>query len=183
VRRSGVFGCGFPHLLRPLDLRPARVACRAWARGGTLRNARRTAEDGRGRSARSDVARHTGLPAGGADRPSEPVRWSQRPDRRLFSVVAQPGQHAVIYGERGVGKTSLAGVAAEMLASANVLTARATCDVSDDFSSVWQKSLGEIVIHSSALAGASSAASPAAPARVRACRRGRARILRGIRRA
>jgi Holliday junction resolvasome RuvABC ATP-dependent DNA helicase subunit len=68
----------------------------------------------------------------------------------VFSVVAQPGQHAVIYGERGVGKTSLAGVTAEMLASANVLTARATCDVSDDFASVWQKSLSEIVIHSTA---------------------------------
>jgi Cdc6-like AAA superfamily ATPase len=68
----------------------------------------------------------------------------------VFSVVAQPGQHAVIYGERGVGKTSLAGVTAEMLEGANVLTARATCDVSDDFASVWQKSLGEIVIHSTA---------------------------------
>jgi Cdc6-like AAA superfamily ATPase len=61
----------------------------------------------------------------------------------LFSVVAQPGQHAVIYGERGVGKTSLAAVAAEMLRASNVLTGRATCDVSDDFSSVWRKILDE----------------------------------------
>jgi Cdc6-like AAA superfamily ATPase len=62
----------------------------------------------------------------------------------VFSVVAQPGQHAVIYGERGVGKTSLATVAAELLRSANILTARATCDVSDDFGTVWRKALGEI---------------------------------------
>ena len=62
----------------------------------------------------------------------------------IFSVVAQPGQHAVIYGERGVGKTSLAAVAAELLEGANVLTARTTCDVSDDFSSVWRKALGEV---------------------------------------
>ena len=68
----------------------------------------------------------------------------------VFSVVAQPGQHAVIYGERGVGKTSLAAVTAEMLAGANVLIARATCDISDDYSSVWQKCLEEIVIHSTA---------------------------------
>ena len=62
----------------------------------------------------------------------------------VFSVVAQPGQHAVVYGERGVGKTSLASVAAQLLEGANVVTARATCDVSDDFSSVWRKALGEV---------------------------------------
>ncbi|HEU0247575.1 MAG TPA: ATP-binding protein [Gaiellaceae bacterium] len=62
----------------------------------------------------------------------------------VFSVVAQPGQHAVVYGERGVGKTSLGLVAAELLRGANVLSAWATCDASDDFSSVWRKALGEI---------------------------------------
>jgi Cdc6-like AAA superfamily ATPase len=64
----------------------------------------------------------------------------------LFAVLGQPGQHAVVYGERGVGKTSLATVAAQMLRSSNVLTARATCDASDDFGSVWRKALDEIVI-------------------------------------
>ena len=66
----------------------------------------------------------------------------------VFSVAAQPGQHAVIYGERGVGKTSLATVAAELLRSANVLTARATCDRGDDFGSVWRKALNEIEFRS-----------------------------------
>src|SRR3970040_1644832 len=66
----------------------------------------------------------------------------------VFAVVAQPGQHAVIYGERGVGKTSLAGVNAEMRGSADVVPARATCNASDDFASVWQQVLDEIVIHS-----------------------------------
>lgn len=66
----------------------------------------------------------------------------------VFSAVAQPGQHAVIYGERGVGKTSLAAVSAELLAGGNVLIARTTCDVSDDFGSVWRKALDEIVFHS-----------------------------------
>jgi Cdc6-like AAA superfamily ATPase len=63
----------------------------------------------------------------------------------VFAVLSQPGQHAVIYGERGVGKTSLTTVTAEMLRSSNVLNARATCDTSDDFSSVWRKALDEIV--------------------------------------
>jgi len=62
----------------------------------------------------------------------------------VFSIVSQPGQHAIVYGERGVGKTSLGLVAAELLRAANVLTAWATCDASDNFSSVWGKALGEI---------------------------------------
>jgi hypothetical protein len=62
----------------------------------------------------------------------------------LFSIVSQPGQHAIVYGERGVGKTSLGLVAVELLRASNVLSAWATCDASDDFSSVWRKALGEI---------------------------------------
>lgn len=89
-----------------------------------------------------------------AFRPSAPIDrrslFSGRTDQiaELFSVVAQPGQHAVIYGERGVGKTSIAAVVAELLASSGVLTARTTCDSGDDFSSVWRKALGEIALHS-----------------------------------
>jgi energy-coupling factor transporter ATP-binding protein EcfA2 len=62
----------------------------------------------------------------------------------LYSVVAQPGQHAVVYGERGVGKTSLVTVVAEMLTGSGVRAARAICDSSDDFGSVWRKALSEI---------------------------------------
>ena len=56
----------------------------------------------------------------------------------------QPGQHAVVYGERGVGKTSLVSVAAEVLAASGVVTARTTCDRSDGYESVWRKALGEL---------------------------------------
>jgi len=62
----------------------------------------------------------------------------------IFSIISQPGQHALVYGERGVGKTSLGMVAAELLRASNVLSAWATCDASDDFASVWHKALGEI---------------------------------------
>lgn len=62
----------------------------------------------------------------------------------LFGVAEQPGQHAVVFGERGVGKTSLVTVAAETLAAAGVVTARTTCDRSDDYESVWRKALDEI---------------------------------------
>jgi Cdc6-like AAA superfamily ATPase len=85
-----------------------------------------------------------------AFRPAAPIdrralfagRLTQMGD--LYAVIEQPGQHAVVYGERGVGKTSLVTVVAEMLASAGVLTARATCDRSDSFGSVWWKVLDEI---------------------------------------
>jgi AAA ATPase domain len=85
-----------------------------------------------------------------AFRPSAPTDrralFSGRSDQiaELFSAVAQPGQHAVVYGERGVGKTSLAAVTAELLASSGALAARTTCDSGDDFASVWRKALGEI---------------------------------------
>jgi Cdc6-like AAA superfamily ATPase len=87
---------------------------------------------------------------GEAFRPAAPIDrrslFSGRSEQisELFSIVAQPGQHAIVYGERGVGKTSMAAVTTEMLMSANHLCARATCDVSDDFGSVWRKALDEI---------------------------------------
>jgi Cdc6-like AAA superfamily ATPase len=67
----------------------------------------------------------------------------------LFAAVDQPGQHAVVFGERGVGKTSLATVAAETLAAADVICARTTCDRSDDFESVWKKALDELLFTTS----------------------------------
>ena len=87
---------------------------------------------------------------GEACRPAAPIDrrslFSGRSEQlsEVFSVVAQPGQHCVIYGERGVGKTSLATVAGELLRASSVLTARTTCDASDDFASVWHKALGEL---------------------------------------
>jgi Cdc6-like AAA superfamily ATPase len=67
----------------------------------------------------------------------------------LFAAVDQPGQHAVVFGERGVGKTSLATVAAETLAAADVICARTTCDRSDDFETVWKKALDELLLTTS----------------------------------
>ena len=93
---------------------------------------------------------------GRAFRPAAPVDrrdlFAGRAEQiaELFSVVGQPGQHAVVYGERGVGKTSLTTVAAETLRGSNVLTARATCDTSDDFTSVWRKALDDVALRTSA---------------------------------
>jgi Cdc6-like AAA superfamily ATPase len=89
---------------------------------------------------------------GEAFRPAAPIDRRElfagrtRQIAEIFSAVSQPGQHVVVYGERGVGKTSLASVTSEMLQSSNVLTSRATCDTSDDFGSLWRKALDEIVV-------------------------------------
>jgi hypothetical protein len=86
-------------------------------------------------------------------RPAAPIDrrglFSGRADEiaELYSVIPQPGQHAVVYGERGVGKTSLATVVGELLRGSGILVARATCDSSDDFSTVWRKALSELAFN------------------------------------
>ena len=62
---------------------------------------------------------------------------------QILDVVAQRGQHAVVYGERGVGKTSLAAVATNGLLDRRTIALRVNCDGSDNFESIWRKVLGE----------------------------------------
>lgn len=66
-------------------------------------------------------------------------RWQQIRD--VANVVGQRGQHAVIYGERGVGKTSLANVLSEIFAQMreeiNLKSVRVNCNSSDTFDSLW----------------------------------------------
>src|ERR1700733_13370267 len=45
----------------------------------------------------------------------------------LYTVMRQRGQHAVIYGERGVGKTSLASIAADQAKRDEFFTAPVIC--------------------------------------------------------
>lgn len=68
----------------------------------------------------------------------------------VLDAVGQRGQHAIVYGERGVGKTSLTTVMGEILgafpSSDTVLVPRTNCDGTDDFASVWRKVLAEVQI-------------------------------------
>jgi hypothetical protein len=83
-------------------------------------------------------------------RPSAPITDQQLfagRNHELFSVVEaiqSVGQHAVIFGERGVGKTSLARVA--MLAQRRALAVRINCDSGDTYISIWDKVLDELAI-------------------------------------
>ena len=60
---------------------------------------------------------------------------------QILNAVSQRGYHAILYGERGVGKTSLSKIIEKLIISleANSKCLRATCDASDDYSSLWKK--------------------------------------------
>lgn len=59
----------------------------------------------------------------------------------LLDAVRQPGKHAVMFGERGVGKTSLANTFALGISSPtrSVLGVKVNCDPKDTFASLWKK--------------------------------------------
>lgn len=65
---------------------------------------------------------------------------------QLLDAISQRGRHAIIYGERGVGKTSLANVLRPWLEGAgqNVIALRVNADGSDTFTTLWRKMFAEI---------------------------------------
>ena len=60
---------------------------------------------------------------------------------QMVETVFQRGQHAVLYGERGVGKSSLANTFSKKLSGPGraVNSVIVNCDPSDDYSSIWRK--------------------------------------------
>lgn len=67
----------------------------------------------------------------------------------ILDAISQRGYHAVLYGERGVGKTSLSNVLSQVLHSrknSRFLLPRINCDVSDTFSSLWRKQFNDIIV-------------------------------------
>ena len=60
--------------------------------------------------------------------------------RRLIDAANQAGQHAIIYGERGVGKTSLANVLTSYLepfTSETIASARVNCYGETTYTQIW----------------------------------------------
>lgn len=67
--------------------------------------------------------------------------------RRVCDAINQRGQHAVVYGERGVGKTSLANILQFRIKSASgnpPLAPRINCDSTDTFAKLWRKLFSQI---------------------------------------
>lgn len=63
---------------------------------------------------------------------------------RMLDSVEAPGEHVVVFGERGVGKTSLAVVAGLMASMRGHLEIRVNCQLDDDTSMIWQRT-GEAI--------------------------------------
>jgi Cdc6-like AAA superfamily ATPase len=85
----------------------------------------------------------------------------------VVSAVTQPGQHAIIFGERGVGKTSLGKVVSETVRGFGYLTLQSgtiNCDGLDNFASIWHKAFREISMASQGRADAGFNQTPPAPA-------------------
>jgi Cdc6-like AAA superfamily ATPase len=66
--------------------------------------------------------------------------------RAVLDAILQRGRHAVLFGERGVGKTSLASVLREYLEEVgqSVIAPRVNCDDGDDYSAVWRKAFDDL---------------------------------------
>ncbi len=66
--------------------------------------------------------------------------------RDVVDTINQTGQHAVLYGERGVGKTSLANVIFPKLKCENseVIAPLVNCMTQDTYTDIWKRVFGEI---------------------------------------
>lgn len=62
---------------------------------------------------------------------------------RIAESIKEQGKHIVIYGERGVGKTSLANLV-EM--GMGVLSGKITCETDDYFQLLWERMLQKLKI-------------------------------------
>ena len=79
--------------------------------------------------------------------PSTPIRLAelfagrQGQIRQMIEAVAEPGRHASLYGERGVGKTSLAQILEYVVPAGvqSIMHSRKACSPEDGFDSIWRK--------------------------------------------
>lgn len=71
---------------------------------------------------------------------------------KTFEAVFSPGQHAVIYGERGVGKSSLANLVYDMVFANGkhmFIPARVNCSQMTSFHEIWREVFRELQMGSS----------------------------------
>lgn len=64
----------------------------------------------------------------------------------VHDALDEPGQHVVIYGERGVGKTSLATICAEMAQARSQTAVMVNCYSGDDFGSISRRVFKTIAV-------------------------------------
>jgi len=63
---------------------------------------------------------------------------------RVVETITERGQHAILYGDRGVGKTSLANILHQALQG--LVVTKVTCNRTEDFRAIWNKIFKRITI-------------------------------------
>ena len=68
--------------------------------------------------------------------------------RTIINIISQTGYHAVLYGERGVGKTSLSNVLSSFIQSVGKRfhLPRVNCDARDSFTTLWMKLFKDLTL-------------------------------------
>ncbi len=61
---------------------------------------------------------------------------------RIRQAIEEKGQHIVMYGNRGVGKTSITNMLADLFT--NVVISKITCSSIDTYSTIWDKIVSKI---------------------------------------
>ncbi|WP_223303976.1 ATP-binding protein [Dokdonella koreensis] len=61
---------------------------------------------------------------------------------KAVDAISERGQHFVVHGERGVGKTSFANIVATKIE--NVVVAKVTCSRGESFQDLWRKALSRV---------------------------------------
>lgn len=61
---------------------------------------------------------------------------------KIADAINEEGQHAILYGDRGVGKTSLANIMANSFT--NLYPVKITCNRQDNFKTLWENALNNV---------------------------------------
>jgi Cdc6-like AAA superfamily ATPase len=86
--------------------------------------------------------------------PATPIKesdlFSGRLDQisELSEACMEPGRHAVLYGDRGIGKTSLANIFHRRIQALtrHIYATRVQCGPSDTFESIWERAFDELSV-------------------------------------
>ena len=60
----------------------------------------------------------------------------------VVDAINEIGQHAILHGERGVGKTSLANIMYDSIT--NLYPVKVTCNREDEFKTLWERAFDEL---------------------------------------